>query len=155
MINPEKLSILERTQRLVSEFVESYPLELVKKKPSEKAFSLTEIVYHLVDVEELWQQRFAEVTANESQVTFTAMDPDALAVSNRYNENDHRAGLRQWQELRSMTYEIVKNMPDEVLHRTAMHPRYGEMNVFRMFDIIANHDLQHLEQMKRTLNAVR
>jgi hypothetical protein len=154
MINPEKISILERTHRLVVEFAGSYPRELVAKKPSPEAFSATEIVYHLADVERLWHNRFNELQAKESGVVFVAINPDALAVLGKYNEKPLADGLRDWTELRQKTFEIARTLPEEVLHRTAVHSRYGEMVIFRMFDIMANHDLQHLEQLKRTLKLV-
>lgn len=154
MINPEKISILERTHRLVSEYVSSVPESSVYKKPSPEAFSVNEIVWHLADVELLWHERFAEMKAKESGVVFVAMNPDEVAKQNRYNEKPLAEGLRLWSELRQKTYEIAKHFTEEELHRLGLHPRYGEMVIFRMFDIMANHDLQHLEQMKRTLKQV-
>ena len=154
MINPEKISILERTYRLFTEFAESYPRELVTKKPSPEAFSATEIVWHMVEVEKLWHNRFNEMQAKTSDVVFLAINPDELAKSGKYNEKSIADGLKEWGELRQKTYEIGKGFSEDVLHRTAIHSRYGEMAIFRMFDIMVNHDLQHLEQMKRTLKQV-
>src|SRR5687768_7522334 len=154
MINPEKISILERTYRLVKEFAESYPHELTNAKPDDVAFSATEIVWHLADVERLWHKRFADIEAQGNGVVFTAMNPDEVAKQNQYNSKTIEAALTDWASLRDETYAMAKNFSEEVLHRVALHPRYGEMVIFRMFDIMANHDLQHLEQMKRTLKQV-
>jgi len=154
MINPEKFSILERTHRLVVEFAESYPRELAAKKPTPEAFSATEIVHHLADVERLWHERFAQMNAQKSGVVFIAMKPDQVAIEKGYNQRSLTDGLMDWTTLRQETYKIAQAMPEEVLHRVALHPHYGEMPIFRMFDIMANHDLQHLEQMKRTLKQV-
>lgn len=154
MINPEKISILERTHRLVKEFAESYPRELTNAKPDGVAFSATEIVWHLADVERLWHKRFADIEAQGNGVVFTAMNPDEVAKQNQYNSKTIEAALADWTLLREQTYAMAKNFSEETLHRVAIHPRYGEMVIFRMFDIMANHDLQHLEQMKRTLEQV-
>ena len=154
MINPEKLSILEKTHRLVEEFVAGMPNEMASVKPSSDAFSVTEIVFHLADVEQLWHDRFAAMQASESAVVFSPMDPPAVAREKRYNEQSLAAGMAEWARLREKTYTVAKSMPEELLHKVAIHPRYGEMIIFRMFDIMANHDLQHLEQMKRTLKQV-
>lgn len=154
MINPEKISILERTHRLVKEFAEGYPSELTNVKPDDVAFSATEIVCHLADVERLWHKRFADIDAQGDGVVFTAMNPDEVAKQNQYNSKTLDAALADWTALREETYGMAKNFSEDVLHRVAIHPRYGEMVIFRMFDIMANHDLQHLEQMKRTLKQV-
>ena len=154
MINPEKLSILERTHRLVAEFVDGMPDEVASVKPSAEAFSVTEIVFHLADVEQLWHDRFAAMQASESAVVFSPMDPPAVAREKNYNAKPLATGMSEWTALREKTYTLAQSMPEELLHKIASHPRYGEMIIFRMFDIMANHDLQHLEQMKRTLKQV-
>lgn len=154
MINPEKISILERTHRLVNEFATGASPDIVTSKPSSEAFSITEIVYHLGDVERLWHERFAEIKAKEGGVVFVAMNPGAVAKEKKYNEKPLGDGLREWTELRQKTYEIARSFTEDELHRVALHPHYGEMVIFRMFDIMVNHDLQHLEQMKRTLKQV-
>lgn len=138
----------------MNEFATSFPPELAAKRPSPDAFSLTEIVYHLGDVERLWHERFAEMQAKESGVVFAAMNPDEAARQMRYNEKSLAAGLVEWAQLREKTFDIAKAMPEETLRRVALHPRYGEMTTSRMLDIIANHDLQHLDQMKRTLKRI-
>ncbi|HET9136814.1 MAG TPA: DinB family protein [Candidatus Kapabacteria bacterium] len=153
MINPEKLTILERTHRLVKEYAEHYPIALATAKPNEKAFSATEIIYHLVDVEKLWHERFRHMKEKEGAL-FQAMDPDSVALNNRYNEKSITDGLHEWGELRTRTFKMINEMDDTLLSRIAVHPRYGDVAISRILDIMANHDLQHLEQMKRTLSQV-
>jgi hypothetical protein len=63
-------------------------------------------------------------------------------------------GLSEWAKLRTKTIEMINSMSEAIHRRTATHSRYGELNTSRMLDIMANHDLQHLEQMKRTLSQV-
>lgn len=153
MINPEKLTILERTHRLVKEYAESYPASLASTKPNEKAFSATEIIYHLVEVEKLWHDRFRHMKEKEGAL-FQAMDPDAVAIANQHNEKSMIDGLHEWGELRTRTFKMINEMDDTLLSRIAVHPRYGDVAISRILDIMANHDLQHLEQMKRVLSQV-
>lgn len=153
MINPEKISILERTHRLVTEYLSQYPPALASVKPDEKAFSAVEIVCHLRDVESLWHSRF-EKLADEGEVTFVAMNPDKEAIDKAYNKQTVALALQEWTDLRMKTYELLKTMDTTQINKTAIHPRYGAMELPRMLDIMINHDLQHLEQMKRTLSLV-
>ncbi len=151
---PEKLSILNRTFSLAKDFAEEYPTELQAEKPNEKAFSATEIVYHLLEVEELWQRRLHQLL-NEEAPHFQQIDPNALAVTHHYNERDHFEGIMEWQKSREDTVELIKSLSDADLSRKGIHSRYGEMDVYRIMDIIAEHDLQHLAQMERTLTLVQ
>lgn len=153
MIHPEKISLLERTHRAAHEFASSVPQNLVTLKPDAIAFSVNEIVHHLTDVERLWHKRFEQMMYDDG-VQFKAMDPDALAKENRYNEHLINDGLNKWSTLRAKTLEMICAMDETIHHRRAHHPRYGEMDMSRILDIMANHDMQHLEQMKRTLAQV-
>ncbi len=153
MLYPEKLSVLNSTFSLVRNFAESVPPALVKEKPSEIAFSVNEIIYHLLEVEELWQRRIHQLL-HESAPHFQQINPDELALINHYNDQDFHEGITDWKESREDTIDLVSAMSDEELSRKGVHSRYGEMDVYRILDIMAEHDLQHLRQMERTLRQV-
>jgi uncharacterized damage-inducible protein DinB len=153
MLHPEKVSLLKRTHRAVREFAESIPGPMRTVKPDAVAFSVSEIIHHLRDVEKLWHERFEEMR-KKKDVVFEPMDPDGRARDGQYNELPMTDALQQWGELRERTLEVVESMEDEELQNEALHPRYGKMDVRRVLDIMANHDMQHLEQLKRTVDTV-
>ena len=153
MIHPEMISLLKRTQSLVKDFAESIPPAFVKEKPSEIAFSVNEIIYHLLEVEELWQRRIHQLLHHEHP-TFQQINPDELAKTNKYNEQDYHAGISAWQDAREDTLNLVQELDHEELLRKGTHSRYGEMDVHRILDIMADHDLQHLRQMERTVKQI-
>jgi uncharacterized damage-inducible protein DinB len=154
MIYPEKISLLNRTHSLVKDFAETIPPGLVKEKPSDIAFSINEIIYHLLEVEELWQRRIHQLL-HEDHPHFQQINPDELAKTNRYNEQNYDEGIAQWQASREDTISLISEMTDEELLRKGVHSRYGEMDTFRIVDIMADHDLQHLRQMERTLKQIK
>jgi hypothetical protein len=151
---PEKLSILDRTFSLVKDFAEKFPDDLATEKPDEKAFSANEIVYHLLEVEELWQRRLHHLLSEE-RPQFQQIDPDALAKEHHYNEHNYFEGIIEWQKSREDMRHLLSGLSDDALVRTGIHSRYGEINVYRIMDIIAEHDLTHLRQMERTLGKVK
>ncbi len=153
MLYPEKLSILNRTFSLVKDYAEEYPVELQAEKPDAKAFSATEIVYHLLEVEELWQRRIHQLL-HEDRPEFIRIDPDALAKDHHYNERDHFEGIMEWQHSRNDTLELINSLSEEDMLRKGIHSSFGELDVYRILDIMADHDLQHLSQMKRTFSQV-
>ena len=149
----DKLQRLQQTCTEVAEYAEKYPAELVTKKPDAVAFSATEIIYHLLEVEELWQRRLHQLLNSEDKF-FQQIDPDALAKDHRYNEQPYTEGIEEWKAAREDTIDLIDAMTQEQLHTVGIHSRYGEMDVFRILDIMADHDLQHLRQMERTLGLV-
>ncbi|MBS1904886.1 MAG: DinB family protein [Bacteroidetes bacterium] len=153
MLHPEKLSLLKRTHNAVQEFAQSIPENLRTVKPDAVAFSANEIIHHLRDVEKLWHERFEEMR-KKKDVIFEPMDPDRTAHDGQYNTKHMHDALQQWGELRERTLDVVESMEDEELDIEAEHPRYGKMDVRRILDVMANHDMQHLEQLKRTVDTV-
>ncbi|HET6512150.1 MAG TPA: DinB family protein [Candidatus Kapabacteria bacterium] len=126
-----------------------YPIEKRRDKPNAKAFSATEVLYHMIDVEKLWQRRLQRLISGESR-EFIAMDPDKEAVEQAYNSRDYDEGLEDLAELRQRSIELFRGMQDEQFELTGMHTRYGEMSVDRIMEIMTNHDAQHARQLERT-----
>ena len=153
-LNPEKASILERTHTLVEEYASSFPTHLVTVKPDSVAFSATEIVWHLRAVEELWHKRFGQMKAEDEPTFFVAMKPDEVAKNEHHNERSLREGLSSWATLRKQTLQFLESLGEKATLLRGMHERYGAMDIPRILDIMINHDLQHLEQLKRTYKQV-
>jgi hypothetical protein len=149
----DKLQRLQETIRHVTDFAETFPPELVTRKPDPIAFSANEIIYHLLEVEELWQRRLHQLLHSEDK-HFQQMDPDALAKEHRYNEQPYLEGIEEWENAREDTIGLIDAMTDSELQIKGVHSRYGEIDTRRILDIMAEHDLQHLRQMERTLTIV-
>jgi uncharacterized damage-inducible protein DinB len=153
MFNSEKISLLQHSQNLVTEFASTIPSTLVTLKPDAIAFSVKEIIYHLLEVEELWQRRIHQLI-HEPAPHFQQINPDELAKINRYNEQDFHEGISRWKNARMETIRLVEAMTGNELTKKAVHSRYGEMDINRILDIMADHDIQHLRQMERTLKKI-
>jgi uncharacterized damage-inducible protein DinB len=149
----DKLQILQETIKQITNFAEKFPLSLVTIKPDIIAFSANEIIYHLLEVEELWQRRIHQLLHTDDR-HFQQIDPDTLAKMKRYNQKPYDEGIAKWKAAREETIKRIDSMTGDQLHIIGVHSRYGEMDTLRILDIMAEHDLQHLRQMERTLKIV-
>ncbi|MDP4229519.1 MAG: DinB family protein [Bacteroidota bacterium] len=149
----DKLKRLEETIKHVTDFAERFPPGMVTLKPDLIAFSANEIIYHLLEVEELWQRRIKQLL-HTSDRHFQQIDPDALAKEHRYNEQSYEEGIAKWKAARKQTIALVSGMTPEQSMLKGIHSRYGEMDTARILDTMADHDMQHLRQMERTLATV-
>lgn len=149
----KELEKLEQTIAEVTHFANHFPRELVNKKPDAKAFSATEIIYHLVEVDQLWQRRIKQLLTTTDK-NFQAIDPDALALENRYNDKPFDAGIEELMDARNDTVDLIETMSEGERRIIGTHSKYGEMDTHRIVETIQEHDLQHLEQLKRTLSLV-
>jgi uncharacterized damage-inducible protein DinB len=150
----EKLQKLQQSIKGVTNFAESIPPGLYTVKPDQIAFSVNEIIYHLLEVEHLWQRRIHQLL-HEKNPHFQQINPDELAKMNRYNEQDFQEGIALWEDARKDTVDLISAMSNEELSRKGTHSRYGEMDIHRIVDTIADHDQQHLRQMERTLKQIK
>lgn len=150
----DKLQRLQETIKEVTAFAESYPQELLTIKPDAIAFSANEIIYHLLEVEELWQRRIHQLLHSEDKY-FQQIDPDTLAKEHRYNEQPFNEGIKEWKAAREETIDLIDAMSEEQRLIIGTHSRYGEIDMYRILDIMAEHDLQHLRQMERTLKQIQ
>ncbi len=149
----EQLAELDNSFELFLDQAKRYPRTLVQEKPTEIAFSATEIVYHMLDVERLWQTRMQGL-CNGSMTHFQQLDPDTVAREAQYNVRRYEPGISELQNARRDTYSLVRSMKPEELERTGFHSRYGEMNTFAILAKMAEHDRTHTAQLERTLRQV-
>jgi len=149
----DKLQRLQETIKEVTGYAEKYPASFVTVKPDAIAFSANEIIYHLLEVEELWQRRIHQLLHSDDKY-FQQINPDVLAKDHRYNEQSYSEGIEEWKTAREETIDLIDAMTDDELHIVGIHSRYGEIDTLRILDIMAEHDLQHLRQMERTLSIV-
>ncbi|MEO6939700.1 MAG: DinB family protein [Candidatus Kapaibacterium sp.] len=150
----ELIEQLEKTAQLFAATAKSYPRELVTAKPTEIAFSATEIVYHMCDVERLWQTRFAKLLDGSSKI-FSAMNPDQAAKDGRYNEQPYSAGINTYLSARGVTITLIRTLTEAQLTLTGEHSRYGPLTILQVLEIMTNHDKTHAKQLERTLSEVR
>jgi uncharacterized damage-inducible protein DinB len=136
----------------IAEFIAAalrFPAQIRTEKPNEKAFSATEIVYHMLDVEKLWQGRMQRLISGESR-DFIAMDPDREALQGNYNRKNYEQGLEALKEARLRSLEHFRSLMDDQFELAGNHTRYGEMSISRVIETMTNHDLQHAKQLIRT-----
>ena len=158
----DRLAALDKSFRI---FLDASKLPLLKNegaggrslltaKPSEKAFSVTEIGYHMLDVERLWQRRMRGLL-DGTMTHFQQMNPDKEAIEGRYNERPYQEGIDALKTARLESIELVESMSNEQLQLKGIHSRYGEMNILRILEIMEGHDRTHAAQIERTMCSVQ
>lgn len=152
----EVIQALEHSCETFIVAANAFPRDKRTDKPDAVAFSATEILYHMIDVDKLWQQRVSRLLSGKSK-EFIAMDPDKVAIDNAYNSQNFETGIADLRIARQMTLSLFRSMRDEQFELVGMHTKYGEMSINRILEIMTNHDLQHTKQLDRTeqqLNAM-
>jgi uncharacterized damage-inducible protein DinB len=140
---------IQETLEVVIGTAQAFPHGFEHHKPDEVAFSATEIIYHLADVDKLWQSRIMQLTTIGPS-EFQRFDPDKTAKDRNYNVQPFRQGIEEFRAARGKTIEMLSALDDAQLKIRGSHPKFGSIAVPDIIEIIANHDLGHAAQFGRT-----
>jgi uncharacterized damage-inducible protein DinB len=93
------------------------PKEILQFKPSPEKWSVHEIIIHMADSEVNSYSRARKFIA-EPGSTIMAYDQDSLAVKSDYHNQNIDDALELFKWLRKMTYNVIKDLPDETWNNT-------------------------------------
>ena len=143
--------------------------ELVRR-PSPSSWAPVEIVCHLRDVEELFQQRFHMIIALEEPeiLAFSArpedlvrwriggpighpLDPDRWAQERQYLRQDAEVALEAFRRRRGEVLTLLDGLPPDEWRRVGVHPTRGHLTLARWVAALAAHDDNHVAQLARAV----
>lgn len=142
-------SIIERlrgTPARLEEKCRAIPAEYLELKP-DGTWSIKENIGHLADLEPLWQGRLEDFIIGEKELR-----PTDLA-NRKTDEANHNAKsleqlLADFRKIRMQTVTMIENLDDEIIFRTALHPRLKTpMRAMDSFLFVAEHDDHHLARI--------
>ncbi len=119
-------------------------------RDGDDGWSITEIVCHLRDFDEIFYQR-AQMMLAEDHPQLPAYDHEAMAIERDYQAETLADAYGALQESRARFVDFFKSLSPEQWARGGIHP---ERDSFSMTDAamqVPLHDLDHLEQITRVL----
>ena len=123
--------------------------ETLRWRPIPHKWSIKEIMCHLRDMERLaYLARYRRMLEEENPF-LPNVDQDRIAIESDYINQDARAALAEFKQLRAETVRTLESAPVEAFLRTGMHETEGTMTVQQLvIRQIKGNDLNHLVQMK-------
>ena len=96
------------------------------------------------DIEiEGYHVRFRRTLA-ETHPTLASIDSEPLAIERAYGTADAAKVLADFRLARVQTMEIISNLSDAQLARTAVFEGYGPLTMRSLIHYLCSHDQQHL-----------
>ncbi len=112
-------------------------------------WSIKEHAGHLYDLESLWARRLDELCEGATQLTAWEETNRATNEAN-HNANALDAILSRFRRARTLWVERLDNLGDNVIERTALHPRLQKpMRTIDLVYFVAEHDDHHLAEINR------
>lgn len=121
-------------------------------RPSPDAWSIVEIVGHIMEVEALWAGRIRQMLASDHPV-FPPYDPDDVVQQRDFQHKLPDGMLITFAERRAEHIEFLRALRAPQLARTGVHAVRGVVSVADGIAILAGHDQSHSEQI--TINLAK
>ena len=147
----EQLARMERTVNDYAAAVKNVPDTQLTKRPDPKNWSAKEVVCHVRDIEESFMARFLSILAMD-EPKFLPVEPDRWAVERQYQRNDVEEALAAFKARREETLRFLRGLKPEQWERGGVHATRGRMTLKDFVELMAWHDDNHLDQLKRALN---
>ncbi|RLC55894.1 MAG: hypothetical protein DRI30_06775 [Chloroflexi bacterium] len=137
---------------LVSEFA-GLDEATLRHRPAEDELSLKEIAAHLRDAEELALRQLTAATEDPDK-RLPLWDIEVLPFERDYRNADLEGVLSEVRNLRRQTAALLWTLRDWDWRREVRHPYRGEITIEMIARELAQHDLEHLWQVRRLKHAL-
>ena len=150
----EPANVLERlraTARDLVSLTSGASRAQMERRPSPRDWSAAMVVAHLADAELVYGQRIKQVLI-EDRPHFAAYDENAWVERFSRVEEDLKDTLARWRANREHTVRLLESLEDGEWRRVGIHPARGEMTMRQLAALLAEHDRQHLDQLRRCVS---
>ncbi len=146
----DRLKRLARTPDELATAIRGKSDDILARRPDAKNWAAKEVLCHLRDTEESFMGRFEQIAAMDDLKLLPA-NPDRWAEERQYLRNDASAARAAFRKRREESLAYLRKLAPEGLKRGGVHPQRGRMTIDDFVTLIAWHDDNHLDQLKRAL----
>jgi uncharacterized damage-inducible protein DinB len=120
-------------------------------KPPSGAWSILEIVCHLVDEETLDFRRRIDLTLNHPGSSWPPNNPEAWATEHNYAAQNLAAKLQQFADERARSIVWLRSLDASNWQAAYIHPRIGPVRAGELLVSWPAHDALHIRQIAKRL----
>jgi len=146
----QRLKRLERTADELAGAISGQSDAALARRPDAKNWAPKEVVCHLRDTEELFKARFDTILATDNP-PIAPPDPDRWAEERQYLRNDAGEAAGAFRRRREETLAFMKKLASGDWERGGTHPVRGKVTLDAFLTLMAWHDDNHLDQLRRAL----
>ena len=144
------VSVQKATPKKLADFTKRADRKRLAKRPAPGKWSVSEILAHMADSELAVSWRLRSILASNA-TPVQAYDQDAWASTFQYHRRDAKDSLERFRVLRESNLAILKIVPKTLMDNYGMHAERGKETVTHIVQLVAGHDLNHLQQVEAIL----
>jgi hypothetical protein len=146
----EQMARMDRTADDFVAAIKGVPDAALSKRPDDKNWSPKEVICHVRDTEESFMMRFLAIMEMD-EPRFLPVEPDRWATERQYQRNDAGEALQAFRVRREESLRFLRGLRAEHWDRGGVHATRGRMTLKEFVGLMAWHDDNHLDQLKRAL----
>jgi hypothetical protein len=147
----QRIQRLTRTADELAAAIKGQSDAVLSRRPDARNWAAKEVVCHLRDAEEAFGTRFDQILAMDVDPKLGGANPDRLAEERQYLRNDTTEALAAFRQRRLETLATLAKLTTAQWDKGGLHPVRGRITIDGFLSLMAWHDDNHLDQLKRAL----
>jgi hypothetical protein len=147
-----RLQRLTRTADELAAAIAGRSEAVLARRPDTKNWAAKEVVCHLRDTEEMFNTRFEQIVAMDTDPRLIGPTADRMAEERQYLRNDAVEALTAFRKRRQETLELLGKLTSAQWDKGGIHPVRGRITIDGFLTLMAWHDDNHLDQLQRALD---
>ena len=148
----QRLQRLTRTADELSAAIKGQAESVLARRPDTKNWAAKEIICHLRDTEEAFNSRFELIVAMDTDPKLVGPSADRMAEERQYLRNDAVEAIGAFRRRREENIDYLRKLTLAQWDKGGTHPVRGRMTIDTFLTLMAWHDDNHLDQLKRALD---
>lgn len=141
------------TPQVIAELIKGVSRDELRRKPAPGKWSVSEIIAHLAEVEIVQVWRYRQMIENPG-VAFAGFDQNKWAQIGDYGSRDAENSWQLFRLLRETNVSMFLRLSEKEWQSHGIHEERGATTVRSLFEHMAGHDLNHLEQIEEDIEEV-
>jgi len=150
----QPLAVQRSTPKKLAALIKRLDRKRLAKRPAPGKWSVAEILAHLADTELVISWRIRQ-TLSANGTPIQAYDQDVWADTFKYSRRDPKTSLNTFRVLRENNLALLKTVSKDLLENYGLHQERGQESVTRVIQMVAGHDVNHIQQIERIVKAPR
>ena len=130
------------------------PRRLVTRRPERGEWAVNEVLCHLADAEIALGFRIRKI-ASEPSAAIAPFDQVRWAEGGHYRRTSAGEALRTYTALRRANLAYASRLGAAQKRQHGRHPEFGHISIAQLLEHWAEHDLNHLEQIRKARASLR
>lgn len=148
----DPVEVLGQTARELNSLMKGRNPEVLQRNPEPGKWSVTQIVTHMAEAEIAVSWRYRQIL-ERSGSEIIAYDQDLWERLGDYAHADATASLELFRLMRERNLKVLERLTPQQWEMYGMHSERGKESVRHLARMMAGHDVNHLQQVQKILNA--